>query len=295
MENKDEKRPVSKAAEGRLIQTKFPEERPILWGPNQDTTYPDTYNEPSDWREKQLLRIPQVVRFISGKGKSDNSISRLIHLGSRNVAVIRIRTADIDILKMPIREYLYLTPFVQDEEISSEVYNANKSTLELLEMYHAVAKTAMFSEFTDEVAYYTVFSQEWVGGSRVPYYVPADDMTYSLVNIVTNGGYDLPGPSFTYDFTTDLPPIPTTPEHYIAFKATGNIGDLSQYEQNRLKYTIHFYLEHFAFGIFQVNSLSATREYDWDKPPPYPTGPLIPITPKYSRPNVEVTLNVDPG
>lgn len=66
MENKDKKRPNSKAAKGRLIQTKFPKDRPILWGPNQDTVFPDTYNEPSDWHEKELLRIPQVVRFIYG-------------------------------------------------------------------------------------------------------------------------------------------------------------------------------------------------------------------------------------
>jgi hypothetical protein len=52
---------------------KFPQERPIYWGPNQDTKYPSTYVEPdvSLFRDKAALHIPVVVRFFIGNSNGE--------------------------------------------------------------------------------------------------------------------------------------------------------------------------------------------------------------------------------
>jgi hypothetical protein len=68
MLNKDNQIPVTKIMTGRLISYSFPVEKPIYWGPNQVTVFPDTYNEPSGWKPNQVLSIPKVARFFFGDG-----------------------------------------------------------------------------------------------------------------------------------------------------------------------------------------------------------------------------------
>ena len=46
------------------VQMDFPRTTlPIFWGPNQVSTDPDTYQEPTQWNEEIPLFIPQIVRF----------------------------------------------------------------------------------------------------------------------------------------------------------------------------------------------------------------------------------------
>lgn len=70
MKNKDGYFPASKVASGHFFMYKFPLERPIFWGPGQDTIFPATYVEPDKdrWRNNEILQIPKVARFIMGSG-----------------------------------------------------------------------------------------------------------------------------------------------------------------------------------------------------------------------------------
>lgn len=49
-----------------LVDQSFPLTDPIFWGPNQDTQYPDNYNEPEGFKRGELLAIPEVIRLVYG-------------------------------------------------------------------------------------------------------------------------------------------------------------------------------------------------------------------------------------
>ncbi len=68
MKNKDKNVPKSIVQASEVVIEKFIPAKPIFWGPNQLTVYPDTYNEPRDWRDKEFINIPRVARFFFGDG-----------------------------------------------------------------------------------------------------------------------------------------------------------------------------------------------------------------------------------
>jgi hypothetical protein len=57
---------LPKGFERHLVAQHFPVDRPIFWGPNQSTKYSGVYNEPSGFRSPEFMKIPKVVRFITG-------------------------------------------------------------------------------------------------------------------------------------------------------------------------------------------------------------------------------------
>lgn len=58
-----------------LFKYQFPESRPIFWGPNQLILEDGVYVEPSQWRYKELLVVPRVVRFIHDSSDVDSGTS----------------------------------------------------------------------------------------------------------------------------------------------------------------------------------------------------------------------------
>lgn len=76
MENKDQGIPFSKYPK-RVIQQLFPQDKPIFWGPNQNTIFPGTYNEPSGWNPNELLEIPRVLRVFVGSKAGKCSCSSI--------------------------------------------------------------------------------------------------------------------------------------------------------------------------------------------------------------------------
>lgn len=164
-----------------LVKQKFPADKPIFWGPNQSTTYPNEYNEPSGWINFDLMKIPIVVRFIRGGTVSPEPIMRAIYLGltkTHNVGVFAMSDDAVNTSYFPLLDYEIPTPppgtdiqvhsyrpqgFIEWEafelvtEISS-AYDANRST------------SAVIGEFTDLVPvlkdYTDYFSKDWYGSKH---------------------------------------------------------------------------------------------------------------------------------
>jgi hypothetical protein len=109
---------LPKGFEGNLVKQKFPAAKPIFWGPNQTTLYPGVYTEPSDWNHLEMMKIPAVVRFITGGNKVPAPIvNRRIYLGYSSQVV----------------GSYYLDTFAPAIEIQT-TYGANKTTAEVLAM-----------------------------------------------------------------------------------------------------------------------------------------------------------------
>ncbi len=139
-ENKDKKFPRSDADKRGLIDHKFPADKPIFWGPNQFTQFPDTYNEPSGWRTNELLRIPQVLRLFTGGELASADVFRFIYLGRRHYyGTNMFHTSDGTYGAGQFVGYgwfnLTETQAFEVYENIASAYGANKSTEQLLESY----------------------------------------------------------------------------------------------------------------------------------------------------------------
>lgn len=98
-----------------LVKQEFKSDKPIFWGPKQVTKYPDTYNEPSQWTVPDLMKIPPVVRFITGGAFTNANVNRAIYLGFLETLTPGVHSWDP-------------TQFTTRSDIIS-LYSANQSTL----------------------------------------------------------------------------------------------------------------------------------------------------------------------
>ncbi len=110
---------LPKGFEGNLVKHKFPEDKPIFWGPGQSTKYPEVYAEPEGWLPQDIMRIPPVIRFITGGTSAPAIIIRQIYLGfmtNSEVGQINFKATD----------------FTQRADIVA-LYNSNQSTIQVCE------------------------------------------------------------------------------------------------------------------------------------------------------------------
>jgi hypothetical protein len=101
--------------EGDLVKQEFKATKPIFWGPNHKTKYPDSYEEPSDWKQPDLMIIPPVIRIITGGKFVNTSVSRSIYLGYQQEATVGAHNFDSG-------------AFIVRNDITT-LYAANQSTL----------------------------------------------------------------------------------------------------------------------------------------------------------------------
>src|SRR3954463_1023211 len=101
--------------EGELVKQEFKAEKPIFWGPNQKTKYPDDYAEPTEWKQPDLMIIPPVIRIITGGKFVNTFVFRSIYLGYQQESTPGVHNFNP-------------AAFVQRADIVS-LYSANQSTL----------------------------------------------------------------------------------------------------------------------------------------------------------------------
>lgn len=292
-ENRDNEFPRSEAAKTELIRTDFPKEKPIFWGPKQDTTYPDTYNEPSGWREKELLRIPEVVRLIHGFAKKD--IKRTIYIGSVNYSpLVQERIANIALVHMPILGYAYQEELEPVVEIR-EKYNASKSTMDVLKSVRRMAHTSfsvdvVATDAPDNTLEHPFFDgavipNSWRGGLASSYHDPFSGNDYPFTNLVDNTGSDMDEPTATLDIRTQTLADLSTDEENFADYDTDNISGLSVHDLTRLKCTLHFYIENIIASSIETNKVRVVKTLKWGGDPPHTGDEFIVLNYTYtSRP-----------
>lgn len=128
MKNRDKGIPDS-ATSGRILKREFPASFRIFWGPNQKTTYPSDYTEPSGWKGNEILSIPKVARIMETK-----MVNRYFAVGYFNYAHTvwhqQGRPDDIafgDICVSPgLIDYYYCSAFHQVLDLAD--LGANQST-----------------------------------------------------------------------------------------------------------------------------------------------------------------------
>lgn len=115
MRNRDKGIPSSDKAKQESISTNFPKEKPIFWGPGQETKYPTTYNKPVGWHENEVLHIPRVARFIIGGQVSKR---RMFPIGYFNMcnSVYHFKNGNF-VLGYNDPYYTYMSAFVATDEL----------------------------------------------------------------------------------------------------------------------------------------------------------------------------------
>lgn len=274
-ENKDKQFPRSDAAKTDLIRTQFPKEKPIFWGPKQYTEFPDTYNEPDGWRKNELLRIPEVVRLLSGYVKKD--VKRTIYIGTVNYSpLVRERIANISLAHMPIRGYAYQSKLEPVVEIRDK-YNASKSTMEVLKSVRRMAHTSfgideVSSTVPDNTLEYPFFDgvilpNSWRGGFPNVYHDLFSGNDYPFTDMSDNGGTDLEEPTATLDYRTQsMADLPTGVQNFADFD-TDDLTGLTFNDRGRLRCTLHFYIQNQITNGFEQNIVGVVKVLKWDQIP----------------------------
>lgn len=133
MRNRKQQTPKSEAAQDRSARHDFPEARPIFWGPNQFTKYPDEYEEPSDWHQNEVLRIPRVVRLFNARHSA-----AVVYLGKRNWITaweFAIFEGNAGPFVGVLNTYAYNYGFETVNEIANPPYNANMTSHDVFSQF----------------------------------------------------------------------------------------------------------------------------------------------------------------
>lgn len=256
-----------------VIQHKFPPERPIFWGPNQETTYPDIYNPPKDWRDKEALHIPEVVRFIVGGRVPNRFIQRYIYIGHQRTEIVTWQNASTTCLAHPYNKfYSNFEDFIFDGE-DLAAYGANKTAAEAVDEFVRIAARQFSNsdqpgntwlDTTGFVMANTFFDCEF------------EVKNESMPEFVQNSGSVIGPPDIRVETSTPNWWVPHgIGEHDVTVKyAQVPFGQWVNY----------FWLRNTIIGstqtnfLFLVSTTGSTPELGWDSPDPTPVddpGPYL--------------------
>lgn len=264
MQNKDHSIPQSNVTKHHIINTDFPIEKPIFWGPNQFTEYPDEYNPPSNWRPNDLLALPRVVRFFFG-GNEAALKEQFIHLGYVNYTYVHSGLKRPCFPSPDIFQYRFYTDFVPDVEIADPPYNANKSTSDVL----------------DDVMILTAHGKAGDAGGENPHIDGLFDLTYIsrvdtnqfcgptafpfIIGSFMGAGPAMPPPSV---FATSAIVWTSTLQQYGFDPLFATAPNNIPYWFNRIQRTIHIWLTASKSGALEVYKLTEIfGPIGWDQPP----------------------------
>lgn len=282
MKNREDGVPNSRALAKLIMLNKFPEDRPIFWGPGQATRFPSEYAEPDPgFTHKSPVINPRVVRFHFGQHASTN-VDRTIYLGKCNASVVRYKFATENLPRMPIRECTWFQQFqFAGEEIATE-YGANMTTLELLGLHMANVSGACGKDNSFIDAGYVLlqpfFSLDYVGEVRSVYPDPPYD-SYSIVDFVWNTGTPVIEPNHTVDLSGTYPPStqwpgPTLEVLWRYIQTAGVTPGYVFQQTSRRSKTLHIYLRNIISGVTQTNQLFAAAVNEWNSPEPVTPSPF---------------------
>jgi hypothetical protein len=283
MKNRERGVPNSRALAKRPLFNKFPEERPIFWGPGQLTKFPDEYEEPDPgFTPKTAIQVPRVTRFLFGQHRPAN-VFRWIYLGSLEARYCRYTFAcPVPTTGMPIRDVLRFGPFIFDGFEIADDYGANMSTLELLDLYLPSTSNAFCKEAdtfdTFPWFWMPLFSTDFVGEVRSTYTDPFSSppgAMYSIVDFTWNTGSASPEPTIIVELDSGYPspafdPVQRdgTEKFWDVRASVSNPGGAIPFWFNRRRQIVHVYLQNFIFGGTQTNRLlGVLHGYDIDDPP----------------------------